>query len=154
LKDPTCSVFISGLLNQLTSDTGKKAFSTNAMQIFKAVEQQGGFGRREIPASAEGGNTVGNGNAFINIGSNFFISSNPMGSASNGRVIVHELLHVGSGTNHHYSHYEMARAAFDVAQAQGYKGMRAKPSGGDPGGRDRPNSDYFTGLLFKACHVR
>lgn len=143
---------MSALLNQLSSDTGKKAFSANAMDIFKAVEQQGGFGRREGPFSAEGGSTVGNGNAFINI--NFFPSSNPMISASNGRTVLHELLHVGSGTNRNYSHYEMASAAFDVAQAQGYKGLGVKPSGGDPGGLDRSNSDSFTNILFKACHVR
>lgn len=151
LKD-ACAKFMSALLNQLSSDTGKKAFSTNAMDIFKAVEQQGGFGRREGPFSAEGGSTVGNGNAFINI--NFAILSNPMNSASNGRVILHELLHVGSGTNRNYGHYEMARAAYDVAQAQGYKGLGVKPSGGDPGGLDRANSDSFTKIIFKACRVR
>jgi hypothetical protein len=51
-----------------------------------------------------------------------------------------------------YSHYEMARAAYDVGLAQGYKNLGMKPSGGDPGGVDSPNSDFFTNILIKACH--
>lgn len=143
---------MSALFNQLSTDTGRTAYSTNAMDVFSAVDQQGGFGRREGPFSAEGGSTVGNGNAFINI--NFPILSNPMSSASNGRVILHELTHVGSSSSRNYSHYEMARAAYEVALAQGYKDLGTKPSGGDPGGVDASNSVSFSNIQFKACHVK
>jgi YD repeat-containing protein len=152
LKDEACAKFMSAILNQLTGNTGKKAYSTDAMDIFKAVEKQGGFGRRSGSMSAEGGSTVGNKDAYINI--NFFISDNVFISASNGRIILHELLHVGSSTSADYSHYEMAQAAYDVALAQGYKDIGQRPSGGDPGGVDQKNSDVFGSFLFKACRVR
>jgi hypothetical protein len=116
------------------------------------VEQQGGFGRRTGPFSAEGGSTVGNKNAFINI--NFPFVGGPFFSADRGRTILHELLHVASSTNLNYSHYEMARAAYDAAVAQGYTGLGEKPSGGDPGGINRRDSDFFGKILFKACRVR
>ena len=152
LRDHICGNLVSAVFNQLSTNTGKKAFSADAMKIFEAVEKQGGFGRRTLGATAEGGSTVGNGNAFINI--NFFVSPEPMISASNGRVILHELFHVGSSTGSDYSHFEMASAAFDVAQAQGFTGLGVRPSGEDPQGHDRVNSEIFNSILFRACHVR
>ena len=62
---------------------------------------------------------MGNKNAYINI--NFFISSNAFISASTGRTILRELIHVGSSTSLDYGHYEMAQAAYDVALAQGVR---------------------------------
>ena len=147
-----CAKFMSALLNQLSSDTGKKAYSTNAMDVFKAVEEQGGFSRREGPHSASAGFTVGNGNGNIDI--NFPIQSTAMGSAMNGRVILHELVHVASGTDRNYDHYEMARAAYAVATAQGYKGLGTKPPDGDHAKLDVASSLTFNDILFKACHVK
>jgi hypothetical protein len=152
LKNKDCANFVSGVLNQLTSETGRQVYSGNAMDIFNAVEHQGGFARRAGPFSAEGGSTVGNKDAYINI--NFAFTPGPYSSADRGRTILHELFHVASSTNLDYSHYAMARAAYDVAAAQGYKGIGKKPSGRDPDGADRPNSDVFNMLLFKACRVR
>jgi len=143
---------MSALFNQLSADTGRNAYSTNAMDVFNAVERQGGFRRREGPHSATGGSTVGNGDAVIDI--NFPILSDPMASAMNGRTILHELVHVGSGSSGNYSHYEMAKAAYEVALAQGYKDLGTKPSGGDPGGVDASNSVFFSNMQFKACHVK
>jgi RHS repeat-associated protein len=152
LKDETCARFMSALLSQLSSDTGKNAYSTNAMDIFDAVEQQGSFSRAEGPFSATGGSTVGNGNAAIHI--NFYISSSPMSSAINGRTILHELLHVGSGANRNYDHYEMARAAYAVAQAQGFNGLGGRPPDGDHIKLDGTSVDTFNRILFQACHVK
>jgi hypothetical protein len=152
LADDTCAKFISAFFKQLSSDTGKQTYSTNAMDIFNAVEKQGGFSRRAGPFSATGGSTVGNGNADIDI--NFPVSSSVMGGAMHGRVILHELGHVGSGTNRDYDHYEMARAAYAVAQAQGFKGLGNKPPDGDHSKLDGASSSIFNDILFKACHVK
>ena len=149
LKADLCAKFVKALLNQLGSDTQRKALSNDILDIFKAVEQQGGFGRNQGPFLAEGGSTVGNKDAFVNI--NFYRGSNAQSRILSGRITIHELLHVASGTNRNYSHYEMARAAYEVAKAQGYKDIGTKPSGGDPGGRDERNSNIFSDRLFAAC---
>jgi hypothetical protein len=148
LKDDVCAKFMSALFNQLSIDTGKKAYSSNPMDIFNAVEHQGSFSRVQGPFSATGGSTVGNGNAAIHV--NFYISSNPTGNAMNGRTILHELVHVGSGANRNYDHYEMARAAYAVAQAQGFKGLGGKPPDGDHLKLDRKSSDTFGDILFQS----
>ena len=154
LADSICAKFMTALLKQIGSDTGRKAFSDNAIDIFNEVGKQGGFGRRQGNFTAEGGGTVGNGDAFININRNidFATADNPFVSAANGRQLLHELLHVASKTSSSYSHYEMARAAWEVATAQGFKGIGSKPSGGDPGGRDDPNSYVFDRILFQTCN--
>jgi hypothetical protein len=153
LSNPKCAKFMNALLKQIGADTGKTAFSENAMDIFNAVRKQGGFSRRQGPFGAEGGDTVGNRRAFININYNidFATANYPLVSAANGRQILHELMHVASGTSSDYSHYEMANAAWEVATSQGFKGIGPQPSGGDPGGRDVPNADVFNSILFRAC---
>jgi len=118
LKDSMCSSFVEALLNQIGADTNRKAFSNNIVDIFDAVRKQGGFGQRAMSDTAEGGSTVGNGDAYINIGNATF-ADNPYALASVGRTMIHELLHVGSSTNLDYSHYQMFKAAYAVAERQG-----------------------------------
>jgi hypothetical protein len=155
LSDSTCAQFMKALLKQIGSDTGRAEFSDNAIDIFNEVKSQGGFGRRQGAHGAEAGKTVGSREAFININRDIgFATANYPGiSAANGRQMLHELMHVASRTNSSYSHYEMARAAWEVATAQGFKGIGSKPSGGDPGGRDEPNSFIFDQILFQACNL-
>jgi hypothetical protein len=150
LKDSQCRKFIEALLNQMKSVTGTAAYSTNALGIFDAVEGQGGFGRRQGSFTAEGGNAVGGRRAFININYNISSdSSNPFIRADSGRTIVHELLHVGSGSAVGYSHFQMALAAYEVAGAKG-----AKPANDGSKATDLRNANYFDSRLFDACHVR
>ena len=153
LSNSTCAKFMTAVLNQIGKDTGKAAFSSNAMDIFDAVKKQGGFGRGQFASNAQGGLTVGGGNAFININFNINFANADIPSIAGdvGRTILHELMHVGSGTNLDYSHYEMARAAWKIAKAQGYKVSGDKPSGGDPGGLDYENGVIFNNILFQAC---
>ena len=74
------------------------AFSNQIGDIFDAVRKQGGFGQRATSDSAEGGSTVRNKDVYINIG-NWTFADNPYALAGVGRTMIHELLHVGSGTN-------------------------------------------------------
>lgn len=153
LSNSKCAKFMTAVLNQIGKDTGKTAFSSNAMDIFNAVKNQGGFGRRSIPSSnAEGGDTVGNGKAYININFriNFANADIPAIAGDVGRTILHELMHVGSGTNSDYDHSEMDMAAWEVAKAQGGYTLGAKPSGRDSGGVDS-RGFVFNNILFQAC---
>jgi len=63
-------------------------------------------------------------------------------------------LHVGSGTNLNYRHYEMFKAAYTVAQSQKGFILGAKPGDTDPKGVDSPNALAFDDLLFQACKAR
>jgi hypothetical protein len=153
LKDSKCSSFVEALLKQISADTNRKAFSNKIGDIFDAVRKQRGFGKRAMSDTAEGGSTVGNGDAYINIG-NWTFADNPYALASVGRTMIHELLHVGSGTNLDYSHYEMFKAAYAVAQRQEGFTLDRKPGPKDPGGRDIPNAYAFDNILFQACRVR
>src|SRR6185295_496334 len=113
--------------------TERKAFSNKIGDIFDAVRKQGGFGQRAMSDTAEGGSTVGKGDAYINIG-NWTFSDNPYALASVGRTMIHELLHVASSTNLDYSHYDLFKAAYAVAQRQGGFTLGSKPGLKDPGG--------------------
>ena len=64
LKADSCAKFLEALLNQLGSNTRRKALTNEILDVFKAVEQQGGFGRNQGPFLGEGGSTVGNEDAF------------------------------------------------------------------------------------------
>ena len=152
LKDEKCSKFVRALLNQIGEDTHRKAYSSKVLDIFDAVRKQGGFGRRQMIASAEGGSTVGNKDAFINIG-NYTVANEPYAMASLGRTIIHELLHIGSNTNQNYSH-AMFKAAYAVAQSQGGYTLGSRPGPIDPQGKDFPNAYNFDDILFQACRVR
>ena len=144
---------MEALLNQIGADTNRKAFSNHIVDIFNAVRKQGGFGSRAMSDTAEGGSTVGNGDAYINIG-NWNFADDPYALASVGRTMIHELLHVGSSTNLDYSHYEMFKAAYAVAQRQRGFTLSVKPGTKDPGGRDLTNAYAFDDILFQACRVR
>jgi YD repeat-containing protein len=153
LKDSTCSRFVEALLNQIGVDTNSKAFSNKAIDIFNEVRKQGSFGTRVMSDTAEGGSTIGNKDAFINIGKWTF-ANDQYALANVGRTMIHELLHVGSSTNRFYSHYDMFKAAYVVAVRMGGFTLTKKPGDKDPGGRDDANSYAFDDLLFQACRVR
>jgi hypothetical protein len=55
-----------------------------------------------MSVTGEGGSTVGNKDAYINMG-NWTFADNPYALASVSRTMIHELLHVGSGTNLDYT---------------------------------------------------
>jgi hypothetical protein len=99
------------------------------------------------------GSTVGNGDAYINIG-NWTFADDRFALASVGRTMIHELLHVGSSTNLDYNHYQMFKAAYTVAERLGGFTLGSKPDEKDPGGRDYPNAYAFDDILFQACRVR
>jgi hypothetical protein len=153
LKDSTCSRFVEALLNQIGVNTNTLAFSNNVVDIFDEVRKQGGFGKRVMTSTAEGWSSVGNKNAFINIG-NWTFADDPYALASVGRTMIHELLHVGSDSNHTYSHYEMFKAAYAVAERMGGFKLDKKPGDKDPGGTDIPNAYNFDDILFQACKVK
>jgi hypothetical protein len=153
LTDKKCSSFVEALLNQIGTDTNHKAFSNKIVDIFEAVRKQGGFGKRTIVGTAEGGSTVGNGDAYINIG-NWTFADDRFALASVGRTMIHELLHVGSSTNLNYDHYQMFKAAYAVAKSMGGFALPKKPGDKDPGGTDIPNAYAFDDILFQACRVR
>ncbi|HEX6046654.1 MAG TPA: RHS repeat-associated core domain-containing protein, partial [Pyrinomonadaceae bacterium] len=150
LKDQECAKFVQDVLMHIKGVTGTAAYSTNILDIFKEVKKQGGFGRHAGPFIAEAANGVGGGKAFVNI--NYSIAANSSGiysSASSGRTIIHELLHVASNSGMTISHFQMASAAY---AANGRKGPA--PTTDRTKEADRRNSDYFDDKLFDACHVR
>jgi hypothetical protein len=135
---------------QIKPVTGTAAYSDNILDIFDAVKKQGGFGRRAGNFTAEAANGVGGGKAFVNI--NYSIAANSsrvFNSASSGRTIIHELLHVASTSVLTISHFQMASAAY---AAIGRKG--AVPTSDGTKEADRRNSAYFDDKMFDACHVR
>lgn len=71
-----------------------------------------------------------------------------------GRTVIHELFHVGSEGEGNFSHWDMFKAAYPVAQSLGLKLGVRKPTEKDPGGRDPYNSTGFDDLLFQACQIR
>ena len=148
-----CSRFVEALLNQIGVDTNRRAFSTNAVDIFNEVRKQGGFGTRVMSDTAEGGSTVGNKDAYINIGKWTF-ADDPYALANVGRTMIHELLHVGSSTNLNYNHYQMFKAAYAVAQRMGNFVLNKKPPDNDPGRKDVASAYDFDDILFQACRVR
>ena len=151
LKDPDCAKFVQGVLMQIEAVTGTAAYSSNILDIFEKVKSQGGFGRRAGPFTAEAGNGVGGGTAFMNI--NYSIAANSsriFNSASSGRTVIHELLQVASNSALTISHFQMASAAY---AATGRKGT-APTTDGTKDEADRRNSNYFDKKLFDACHVR
>lgn len=153
LKDDKCRKFVTALLNQIGEDTKRKASSSNALDIFDAVRNQGGFGRKQMIDSAQAGSTVGNKDAYIDIG-NYTVPNNPYAMANVGRTIIHELLHVASSSNQSYNHHALFKAAYAVAQRQGGYEFGEKPGPIDPQGRDIPNAYNFNAILFQACKVR
>jgi len=153
LRDKRCSELMEGLLNQIGDDTGRNAFSSNILNIFDAVRNQDSFGTREMSDSAEGGSTVGNKDAYVNLGNRKFADS-ASAYADVGRTMIHELLHVGSGTNLGFSHHEMFKAAYEVAQRLGGFTFRKTPDAKDPGGRDEANAYAFDNVIFQACRAR
>ena len=160
LQDKTCKSFIEGVLSQI-SDARRTAFSENALDIFDKVTSLKGWGWRNGADMnfdhGEGASSVGNTSqpAYINISRaaprNYGDSSS---TAFVGRLIIHELLHVGSSTNLGFSHWDMFKAGYAVAQTLGLKLGDRKPTGNDPGGRDPYNSQGFKDLLFQACQIR
>lgn len=139
---------MEALLNQIGADTKRKAFSNKIGDIFDAVTRQGGFGQRAMSDTAEGGSTVGNKDAYINIG-NWTFADNPYALASVGRTMIHELLHVGSSTNLDYSHYEMFKAAYAVTQRIGGFALTKKPRDKDPG-----EETYRTAMHLKTSYFK
>ena len=130
---------------QIKAVTGTAAHSNNILDIFDAVRKQGGFGRHAGAFTAEAGNSVGGGKAFVNI--NYSIAANSsriFNSASSGRTMIHELLHVAANSTSTISHFQMASAAY---AATGRKGTAPTTDGTKV--TDRRNSNYFD-----ACHVR
>ena len=97
--------------------------------------------------------TVGNGDAYINIG-NWTFADDRFAFASVGRTMIHELLHVGSSTNLGYNHYQMFKAAYAVAERMGGFTLGRKPAEKDPGGKDYSSAYGFDDILFQACRVR
>src|SRR5262249_820243 len=143
---------------QIGEDTKSKAFSSDILKIFDEVKKQGGFGKRQMSDSAEGGSTVGNKDAYINIG-DYTFADDLYAYANVGRTMIHELLHVGSSTNSDYDHYAMYKAAYTVAQRlmsqkRGKFTFGKPPAAADPGGKDVANAYAFDDLLFQACKVR
>ena len=154
LQDEKCSKFVAAVLDQISEDTKRKAFSSNILGIFDEVGKQAGFGTRPMPATAEGASTVGNKDAYINIGPYTF-SDNPYALANVGRTMIHELLHVGStSTQFNYTHYDMFKAAYSVAHRLGGFTFNKQPEAKDPGGKNESDAYAFDDLLFQACRVR
>ncbi len=150
LKDLDCAKFVQGVLMQIKAVTGTAAYSNNILSIFDQVKKQGGFGRRAGAFTAEAANGVGGGAAFVNI--NYSIAANSsriFNSASSGRSMIHELLHVAANSSMTISHFQMASAAY---AATGKKGPAPTTDGTKAA--DRRNSNYFDDKLFDACHVR
>lgn len=65
-----------------------------------------------------------------------------------GRVVIHELLHVGSSAAGNFSHWDMFKAGYSVAQSLGLNLGSRMPTEKDPGGRDVYNANGFEDLLF------
>ena len=66
-----------------------------------------------------------------------------------GLLGLHEIIHEASGRAQRlYSDRELALASYQVAVAQGYKGVGKPPSTNDVD----ENGKYYNARLFKACH--
>jgi hypothetical protein len=159
LDNETCKRFVQGVLSQIGDDR-RRVFSESALDIFDKVTSLKGWGWRNGADmnfdNGEAGSSVGSTSwpAFINISRaaprNYGDSSS---TAFVGRLIIHELLHVGSSSEFQFSHWDMFKAAYAVAQSLGLELGVRKPTERDPGGRDPYNSRGFEDLLFNACQI-
>ncbi len=158
LQDKTCKSFVEGVLSQIGNSHGS-AFSGDLLSIFDKVTSLKGWGWREAAAMnydlGEGGSYVGNTSqpAYINLSRQNKIYGDSSSTGFVGRIVIHELLHVG-GSASGFSHWDMFRAGYSVAQSLNLKLRPRKPTEEDPGGRDPYNSSGFDDLLFEACQIR
>ena len=159
LQDKTCKDFVDGVLSQI-GDAQRKPFSGNLLTIFDKVTSLNGWGRRAGKDmnfdNGEGGSYVGNTaeTAYINISREARMYGDSSSTGFVGRVAIHEVLHVGSRGGGQFTHWDMFRAGFSVAQRLGMKLGVRRPTEKDPGGRDDYNADGFDDLLFEACQIR
>jgi YD repeat-containing protein len=159
LQDKTCKNFVDGVLSQI-GDAQRKPFSGNLLTIFDKVTSLNGWGQRAGEDmnfdNGEGGSYVGNTDqtAYINISRKARMYGDSSSTGFVGRVVIHEVLHVGSRAGGQFTHWDMFRAGFSVAQRLGIKLGVRRPTEKDPGGRDDYNADGFDDLLFEACQIR
>ena len=147
LQDKTCKSFVDGVLSQI-GDVQRKAFSGDILNIFDKVTSLNGWGWRNGADIGfdlgEGGSFVGNTSqsAYINISRQAQIYGDSSSTAFVGRVVIHELLHVGSSAVGNFSHWDMFKAGYSVAQSLGLNLGSRKPTEKDPGGRDVYNERF------------
>lgn len=159
LQDKTCKSFVEGVLSQI-GDAQRKAFSGDALTIFDKVTSLTGWGWRNGADMGfdlgEGGSYVGNTSqsAYINISREARMYGDSSSTGFVGRVVIHELLHVGSGAVGQFYHWDMFKAGYSVGQSLGLKLGSRKPTESDPRGRDEYNGKGFDDLLFQACQIR
>jgi hypothetical protein len=160
LQDKTCRSFVKGVLAQI-GDAQRKAFNGDVLKIFDKVTSLKGWGWRNAAEmnydNGEAGSYVGNTSqtAYINISRGaprIYGDSSSVGFV--GRLVIHELLHVGSSAAGNFSHWDMFKAAYPVAQRLGLRLGTRTPTEKNPGGRDDYNSSGFDDLLFEACQIR
>jgi hypothetical protein len=158
LQDETCRSFVEGVLSQI-GDEQRKAFSGDLLTIFDKVKSLKGWGWRKGADMnfdlGEGGSYVGDTSqtAYINISREARMYGDSSSTGFVGRVVIHELFHV-AGASVNFSHWDMFKAGYAVAQKLGLKLGTRKPTETDPGGRDSHNSNGFEDLLFQACQIR
>ncbi len=159
LQDKTCKSFVEGVLSQIGNGQ-RKAFNGDLLNIFDKVTSLKGWGWRNGAEMnfdlGEGGSYVGNTvqTAFINISREARMYGDSSSTGFVGRVVIHELLHVGSGAVGNFSHWDMFKAGYSVASSLGLNLGDRRPTEKDPGGRDIYNANGFEDLLFQACQIR
>lgn len=123
LQDKICKSFVEGVLAQI-GDAQRKAFNGDVLKIFDKVTSLNGWGWRSGADMhfnlGEGGSYVGNTSqtAYINISREVRNYGDSSSVGFVGRVVIHELFHVGSSSVGGFSHWDMFKAAYPVAQSE------------------------------------
>lgn len=153
-----CAEFVSRVLKEL-------GVTATINDLFKAVKEQpvdsrgfGGFGRdANAPYPAQAGGSIDHRNPAITYKGKIHLGSvNEFGGSaksinnSNGRIVIHELLHIaGKG----FDHYDMAKAGYRVATVMNLK-MGNELSDSDPRGPDWKNGMEFGKVMDQECMAR
>jgi RHS repeat-associated protein len=118
-----CDQFLGSLFAKVSSNTGRKPYSTSLVELAEEVSKQGGITLTPatyggFPAGATGAGSIAEGNATITVSPRYelerFIRMYPYKVYNHQvlytQIIAHELIHVAGG----YADYDLALALHDL----------------------------------------
>ncbi len=147
LENPGCAMFIRGVLRQVALNTKIPLFSDDVIKNFNQVLKTGAIRTVPLPrGEGQAWGSAGGGDATIEFNSRYSLNS-PFPHVVGMRGL-HETTHVSTNRKmHSYSDYDLARAAYRIALAQGYKDVPTPPDTFD----SVANSTYYNDRIFIAC---
>ncbi|MGH9842125.1 MAG: RHS repeat domain-containing protein, partial [Blastocatellia bacterium] len=164
LLEGDCGKLVSEMINKVGSDTGQKAYSSNILDVYKAVMKQGKIElvpNLKLEGSPVGGYASGGidqGNAKITLRARQYLAngtwSSPQSFQSmlNSQMqlytqdVLHELTHLSAG-NYTYSDYQLVTALYNLGKIS--KEVYDKV---DPENKDLSASLALDAALDKTCH--